>query len=104
LKEAGYVGQIRLTFDPNLSREIMPSITATVRNRQCKGMPDELVKDYTVTLKKGDEIVFEKAVTGNYQRLNVIDLPETLTVDSLTVTVTATHDYPAARIFEIRMY
>lgn len=98
------IGQIRLTFDPNLSREIMPSITATVRNRQCKGMPDELVKDYTVTLKKGGETVLKKEVRGNYQRLNVIDLPEKVEADSMVVTVTATHDYPAARIFEIRMY
>ena len=104
MSEAKPVNQIRLTFDPNLSREIMPSITATVRNRQCKGMPDELVKDYTVTLRKGDAVVFEKKIEGNYQRLNVIDLPETVIADSLTVAVTATHDYPAARIFEIRMY
>lgn len=104
LDAAKPIGQIRLTFDPNLSREIMPSITATVRNRQCKGMPDELVKDYTVTLKKGGETVFAKEVRGNYQRLNVIDLPEKVEADSMVVTVTATHDYPAARIFEIRMY
>lgn len=102
--ERARVEQIRLTFDPNLSREIMPSITATVRNRQCKGMPDELVKDYTVTLKNGGDVVFERKVEGNYQRLNVIDLPEAVEADSLTVAVAATHDYPAARIFEVRMY
>ena len=98
------VRQIRLTFDPNLSREIMPSITATVRNRQCQGMPDELVKDYTVTLRRGETAVFERAVRGNYQRLNVIDLPEPVTADTLTVRVEATHDHPSARIFEIRLY
>lgn len=104
LAETAPVRQIRLTFDPNLSREIMPSITATVRGRQCEGMPDELVKDYAVTLKKGDAVVFEKQITGNYQRLNVIDLPEAISADSLMVSVQATHDYPAARIYEIRIY
>lgn len=96
--------QLRLTFDPNLSREIMPSITATVRNRQCEGMPDELVRDYTVTLKRGEETVFKKDVQGNYQRLNIIDLPEGITADSLTLSIQATHGYPAARVFEMRIY
>lgn len=96
--------QIRLTFDPNLSREIMPSITATVRNRQCEGMPDELVKDYKILLKNDDKIVLEKEVINNYQRLNIIDLPEKIQATSLTVYVKNTHGYPAARVFEIRAY
>lgn len=104
LREAAPVRQLRLTFDPNLSREIMPSITATVRNRQCQGMPDELVRDYTVTLCNGSDVVFERRIDGNYQRLNVIDLPKSVLADRLTVTVHATHGHPSARIFEIRMY
>lgn len=96
--------EVRLTFDPNLSREIMPSITAAVRNRQCKGMPDELVKDYDVVLTRNGEDVFTQEVRGNYQRLNVIQLPEHIEADTLTVTVRATHGHPAARIFEVRLY
>ncbi len=98
------IREIRLTFDPNLSREIMPSITAMVRNRQCKGMPDELVRDYTVELQRGEETVYTQHVKGNYQRLNTLKLPTPVQADSLTLIVTATHDYPAARVFEVRLY
>lgn len=98
------IRQIRLTFDPNLSREIMPSITAIVRNRQCPAMPEELVRDYMVVLARDGETVFEKQVMGNCQRLNVIDLPQEVTADSLTILVGATHGHPSARIFEIRLY
>ena len=38
--------QVQLTFDTNLTREIMPSMTRNVRNRQVKGLPEELVCDY----------------------------------------------------------
>lgn len=96
--------ELRLTFDPNLSREIMPSITATVRNRQCKGMPDELVRDYDVIFTKAGEQVFRKEIRGNYQRLNIISLPETIEADELTIVVHATHGHPSARIFEVRLY
>lgn len=98
------VSELRLTFDPNLSREIMPSITATVRNRQCSGMPDELVRDYDICLTKDGVPVFCKQVRGNYQRLNVIELPEETEADSVVVTVHATHGHPSARIFEVRLY
>ena len=98
------LSEIRLTFDPNLSREIMPSLTRNVRERQVKGMPDELVKDYRVQLYDGEKKVFSQDVTDNYQRLNRIILPETVNCTRLTVTVFAAHGIDRARIFEIRAY
>ncbi len=98
------LSEIRLTFDPNLSREIMPSLTRNVRERQVKGMPDELVKDYRVQLFDGEREVFSQDVTDNYQRLNRIILPEAADCTRLTVTVLAAHGIDRARIFEIRAY
>jgi len=98
------IRQIRLTFDPNLTREIMPSITSTVRARQVKGLPEELVKDYEVSLRAGGRTVFSRCVSDNAQRLNVIDLDGSVLADALRLTVKATHGYPAARVFEIRLY
>lgn len=95
--------QARLTFDPNLSREIMPSITSIVRERQCKFLPEELVKDYTLRLKKQRETVWEKRVSDNGQRLNVVEIPG-VACDAVELTVEATHGYPAARVFEVRLY
>ena len=104
LKAAAPIRQLRLTFDPTLTKEIMPSMTRNVRNRQVKGLPPELVKDYQVELLRGGAVVWSRAVTGNGQRLNVLDLEQPVTCDTIRVTVTATHGYEAARIFEVRAY
>ena len=104
LKTAAPIRQLRLTFDPNLTKEIMPSMTRNVRDRQVKGLPPELVSDYQVALLLDGAAVWSRAVTGNGQRLNVLDLEQPVTCDTIRVTVTATHGYEAARIFEVRAY
>ncbi len=98
------IRQVRLTFDPNLTREIMPSITSTVRDRQVKGLPGELVRDYDLALILNGRTVFARKILDNAQRLNVIDLDEPVQADSLRLTVRTTHGHPAARVFEIRLY
>lgn len=97
------IHQIRLTFDTNLSGEIMPSLTTIVRERQEKGLPSVLVRDYQLRLLKEGVTVWEKTVNNNGQRLNVHEV-ENVDADKLEVTVMATHGCKAARIFEIRMY
>ena len=98
------LSEIRLTFDPNLSREIMPSLTKNVRDRQVKGMPDELVKDYRVQLFLKDREVCEREVVETYQRLNCITLGKEVQCDRMTVTVRSAHGIDRARVFEIRAY
>jgi hypothetical protein len=104
LPEKRTLRQVRLTFDPNLSREIVPSITKKVRDRQVKGMPEELVRDYTLDVLLGGQSVYKKEIAGNHQSLNVIDLPEAVMFDAVTLTVTATHGTSDARVFEVRLY
>lgn len=103
LHQAAEVEQVRLTFDPNLTREIMPSITSTVRQRQVKGLPEELVKDYQVELMLNGQRVWRQRVHDNHQRLNVLQVPR-VTSDALRLTVFATHGLDAARVFEVRLY
>ena len=95
---------MRLTFDPNLTREIMPTITAQVKDRQVKGMPEELVKDFSVAFYRGTTLVYSQEVSDNYLRLRTLVLPAGVEADSLRVTVRSTHGYRSARIFEIRLY
>ena len=104
LKGEPSVSQVRITFDPNLTRELMPSMTRNVRNRQSKGLPPELVKDYRVELLKDNVPVWSREVTGNSRRLNVLDLETPVPCDSIRITVSATYGIPTARIFEVRAY
>ncbi len=98
------IQEIRLTFDPNLNQEIMPSITHQVKNRQVKDLPPELVRDYEVTFYYGAKVVHSLHINDNYQRHNVIALPSPVTADRVEIKVLATYGYPAARIFEVRLY
>lgn len=99
------VRQLRLTFDPNLSREIMPSITRTVQQREVKYMPLELVKDYTVKAFLDGCQVYCSKIRDNNRRLCVFNLPhEIAAVDCLEIIVESTYGYERARIMEIRVY
>ena len=103
LAEAAEVKQIRITFDPNLTKEIMPSMTRNVRDRQVKGMPHELVKDYKVEALLGGEVVWSKDVAENYQRLNIHEL-DAVKCATIRITALSTHGIDSARIYEVRAY
>ena len=96
--------QLRITFDPNLTNEIVPSITKKVRDRQVKGMPPELVKNYVFRVYNGKELTYSTEITDNYQRVNIHQLPTDTCGDCIEITVLETHGYSNARIFEIRGY
>ena len=98
------LSELQLTFDPNLTKEVMPSMTRNVRERQVKGMPHELVKEYRVQLLKDGEEVYSQLVEENYQRLNRIHLEVPVECDTMNITVLKTHGIPEARIYEVRAY
>ena len=102
--EKAPVSQLRLTFDPNLNREIMPSMTRNVRDRQVKGLPHELVKDYSVELICDGKPVWSRDIKDNGQRLNVLELESPVYADTIKITVHSTYGCSAARIFEVRAY
>ncbi len=104
LQEKAPISQLRLTFDTDLSHEIQPTMVQNVLKRQVKGMPHELVRDYKVEALCGGEVVWSEAVSGNHQRLNVLDLEKSVECDTIRITVLAAHGIDAARIFEVRAY
>ena len=97
------ISQIRITFDTDLSHEIMPSMSKVVLGRQVKGLPKELVKEYRVELKKDGEIVGQRVVSDNRQRLNVWDF-EKIEVDEIRIIILKTYGLERARIYEVRIY
>lgn len=103
LPRLSFVNQVRLTFDTDLSHEIQPTLIKNVRDRQVKGLPHELVKEYAVRLMQGDTVVAEKEIEKNGQRLNILEF-ENVQCDAIQITVKATHGCDEARIFEVRVY
>lgn len=100
----GDIREIRLVFDPDLNRELMPSLTRIVRERQVKGMPPQLVKNFTMEYLLAGQVVHRETVTNNVQRLCIVKSRTPVHCDSVRITVTATYGAPFARIFEIRAY
>jgi hypothetical protein len=97
------VNQVRLTFDTNLCRSIKITLSSKRIAEQKKGVPEELVSDYRVTLWKDGKSVAEKEVRGNYQRLNVLWFDKVL-CDQVTVTCSRTRGSGNIRVFEARIY
>ncbi len=98
------IRQIHIKFDPDLTKQIMPSLSDAQRRQQEKGMPGTLVRDYRVELLDGTRCVWKCERKDNGQRLCIHSLPEGLTGNCIRITVTATYGDAFARIFEIRAY
>ncbi len=87
-----------------MSREMMPSMTRSVRARQAEGLPPELIRDFTVSLYRERKEVFSVPIRNNRERLRRLRLPQAVLADQVVVQVERTYGYPGARIFEIRIY
>lgn len=97
------VSQVRLTFDSNFNYAIKITMSDKRKKQQRIGVPQELVKDYVITLWNENEIALQKTVTDNVQRANTVDFPPTA-CDRITVTVKSTNGAEDVRIYEIRVY
>ncbi len=98
------VGEVDLRFDSNLSRPIMISLSRHARDRQVPGIPPELVRDYTIELRRGGRAVHREEVRGNHLRHRRHRLPQGVRCDRMLLRVEATHGDPRARVFEVRLY
>ena len=97
------ISRVQLTFDTNFNYSIKVTLSGKRQKQQRVGVPEELVKDYTVSLWDGDSRVAEARVSNNCQRLNSVSF-DSVVCDRITVTVHSTNGAPDAHIFEIRAY
>lgn len=95
--------QLRLTLDPDLSEERCISVSKAFLDKEPIGVAPTLLKDYTVTASRNGQEVWRTQVTGNYQRLNILQIPA-VEADTLRICVDATNGAPDAHIFEVRVY
>lgn len=97
------INEIQIRFDSNLTREIRASMSYWASNRQVRGVPRELVKDYRVELILNNETIATEIVKGNYMRFRK-HFFNSIESDSIKITVTATNGWTTARIFDIKAF
>ncbi len=96
------ISEVELTFDSNLSVEIMISLSNWHKVKQENDVPETIVKDYKVEYILDGKVVGTKAIKNNNQRVNIIKADNLC--DEIKVTVEQTRGFRAARIMEIRVY
>lgn len=99
-----YPKQIILKFDSNLSKEIMVSLSHSVKTSQVSGIPPELVKDYALEFYKDGELVHREDVKNNYLRYKVHNLTNEINCNEVKLNIYSTNGDKHARIFEARIY
>lgn len=104
LEKEMQISQIRVVFDPDLNKEIMITQTKRRQDTLVKGMPHTLVKDYTVKAYLDEQVVFEKQIKGNIERLAVINIDNCVKANKVVVEVQSSYGIDKARIFEVRIY
>jgi len=96
--------EVHVKFDSNLSKQIMISYMQSDLKLQVKGLPHELVKEWSLVFEKGGKAVLKMDFEENYQRFNKIVLPKPIECDSVKVEIHSTYGDSHARIFEMRLY
>jgi hypothetical protein len=95
--------EVRIKFDSNLSKEIMVSLTHSVRNRQQEGTPKEIVKDYDIEFYDGEVLVAAKKVRDNHRRFSCTKVDE-VNCNRIRVKPLNTWGDEKISIYEIRVY
>lgn len=98
------VGEVRLTFDSNLSREITISINREVLGRQSESTPEELVRACSLVFELEGRAVCRKALDGLTQRHCVVRLDQPVRCDAIRLEDFRTHGAQVVRVFEVRAY
>lgn len=98
------ISEVRIVFDPDLNKEIMITQTKRRQDTLVKGMPHTLVKDYVVKAYLGEEVVFEKRIIENCERLSVINISGGVKANKVVVEVQSAYGIDKARIYEVRIY
>ena len=86
-----------------MNNEYCMSLSTFVKEAQPIGVPEQLVKDYTVNAYSGENLVASVDVKNNYQRLNIVDFDE-VEADKVEIVFNATNGDKDIKVFEVRIY
>ena len=96
------ISRVQLTFDSGFGKAIKITLSDNRRKQQRKNLPEELVKDFSILLMKDGEVVAQKTVANNIQRLCRVNFSKTL-CDSVKIVFKATYGDQDIRVFEVRI-
>lgn len=96
LKEKTTINEIILYFDSDLNQRID-------HWKRFNDVMPEIVKDYNIYFKNGNDYIKIQEVSGNYQRVNRIKLEE-IETDEIKIIFKATNGGPRVGVYEIRVY
>jgi hypothetical protein len=94
------IGEIHLTFDSGLQRELILSSSDSTTRKVVRGPQPETARDYEILLD-GASLVF---VRDNYLRKRIHRLATPVSASRLRLLVKSTQGLPHARLFECRVY
>lgn len=97
------VSEVRLIFWSDFKYPIRITMSPNRQKQQRIGVPEELVKDYSVVLKNDGQVVKQVNVHNNHQRKNLIKF-DNEKCDRVDVVVHITNGYENVVIFEVRVY
>ena len=97
------VSELRYTFHSDFSYPIRVTMSPQRQKQQRIGVPEELVCDYDIVMKNGDEVVRTIEVRDNHQRHNIHRFDETL-CDTVELCVKSTNGAKEVTVFEVRAY
>ncbi len=98
------LSEVIIKFDSDLSREIMITLSGVRRRIQKPGIPDTLVKNYSIVAFLHGTKVFSQKVNDNHLRLNKISVPENIKADRLEIKFDSTWGAKDFSVFEVRIY
>ena len=94
------INSVHLTFDSGFQRELILSASDSTTRRVVRGPQPELVRAYDILAD--DHLVL--SVENNLARKQIHRFAEPIVASRLRVQVRASHDFPVARVFEVRVY
>jgi len=103
LEKANLIGQVHLTFDTGLYRQLRLSGEDSVMRAQIRGPQPETVKDYTIELMSGKNTLKTFEIKNNYLRKRVHSF-DGIKADRIRIWITTTNGDSQAKIFEVRCY
>ncbi len=103
LAKAVPVREVRLVFDPDLTRDMVISLSGKKQAQQLDTLAPCLVKAYTLRLLRGGEVAAEVSVEANRRRLAVHAFAG-VEADAVELVCTATYGERYASVYEVRVY